>query len=207
MSNTHLELQHLLKDILSLMQVQFVEGISEFEIISMLKNPPFLVFDEDALRDSLVLFQTHFIVFHTLYNLRKEWRVKQIGELEISATLIKLNPVCLSTDYPSIADPLADYYLNWQNLTATDQAGVDELLTNFWQKMAVAKVFQKLSETDLNDAFAVLKLDSSEYLSLAMLKQQYRKLQHSCHPDKGGSVEQSQLILEAYTNLYRHLSA
>lgn len=207
MPNTHLELLHLVSEILSSLQSQFTKGLSEFEIICMLKKPPFSIFDENALHDSLVLFQTHFVVFHTLYKLRDEWREKQIGELNIGATLIKLEPLSLSKAGLQAHDPLADYYLDWQNFAATGQLEVDELLTSFWQKMAGHESSLKLNETDLMDAMTVLQLDNLTALSFSRLKQQYRKMQHRCHPDKGGSVEQSQLILQAYTKLHRHLSA
>mmetsp|Transcript_16093 Transcript_16093/g.50599 ORF Transcript_16093/g.50599 Transcript_16093/m.50599 type:complete len:92 (-) Transcript_16093:35-310(-) len=79
-------IQALLQEVLSSFQSQFVEGISEFEIITLLKQPPYSLFDEDALRDSLMLFQTHFVLFHSLYRLRNEWREQKVGELDIAAT-------------------------------------------------------------------------------------------------------------------------
>jgi hypothetical protein len=216
MVNARLELPYLLSDILLSLKLQFVEGISEFELISMLIKPPFSIFDEDALREPLLLFQTHFIVFHSLYHLRSEWRRELVGELEIRATKIKLTP--MSSLEPSLQvadmpetnlsadDPLADYYLDWKNLMATDQAAVDQLLNDFWQKLAGHDVDAKLHKADLAEALAILKLDTIDDFSLVELKQQYRKLQHRCHPDKGGSVAESQLILQAYTKLYKHFS-
>jgi hypothetical protein len=205
--NNHADIQVLLQDILSTFQSRFVKGISEFEIITLLKKPPYSLFNEDALRDSLMLFQTHFILFHSLYHLRKEWREQRVGELDITATQIKLLPNFNFEAALQTADPLADYYLDWQNMSNTDQAGVDELLGSFWQKMAGLDVNQALSEDALNDALFTMQLDTTDGLTLAKLKQHYRKLQHANHPDKGGSVERSQLVLQAYTALYKHLSS
>lgn len=206
-ANNYLELQRLLQDILSTFQSRFVEGISEFEIITLLKKPPYSLFDDDALRDSLLLFQTHFVLFHSLYHLRKQWREKKIGELEIGATIIKLHPAVSFEAALEVNDPLGDYYLDWQNLSQTDQAGVDQLLNSFWQKMAGQDTGQQLSSEGVEEAMLVLQIDSIEGVSLIQLKQQYRKLQHANHPDKGGSVETSQNVLQAYTALYKHIAS
>lgn len=206
MLNSHDELQVLLQDILSAYKSQFVEGISEFEIITLLKKPPYSLFDEDALRDHLTLFQTHFVLFHSLYHLRNQWRQQKIGELDIGLTQIKLLPILSFDAGLQEADPLGDYYLDWKNLSATDYAGVEKLLNNFWQKMAGVDVNHHFSQKSINEATLTLKMDSIEDASLLQLKQQYRKLQHATHPDKGGSVEGSQQVLQAYTTLYKYLS-
>lgn len=199
------DFQALLQEILVSFKPQFIEGISEFDIITTLKQPPFTLFNEDALRDPLMLFQTHFVVFHSLYQLRNEWREQKQGELEIGATKIKLHPVLLFDANLITPDPLADYYLNWDNLKATDQAGVEALLDRFWQAMAGSVSNYHLTQDEINDAISILEIGSWADMSVNKLKQQYRKLQHSNHPDKGGSVERSQLILQAYTALNKHL--
>ncbi|WP_412971305.1 DNA-J related domain-containing protein [Glaciecola sp. MF2-115] len=200
-------IQALLQEVLSSFQSRFVEGISEFEIITLLKQPPYSLFDEDALRDSLMLFQTHFVLFHSLYRLRNEWREQKVGELDIAATQIKLLPSVSFDAALQTSDTLADYYLDWNNMTSTDQAGVDQLLGSFWQKMAGIDVNHQLSGEALNEALSNMQLETLEGLTLPQLKQHYRKLQHANHPDKGGSVESSQLVLQAYTALYKHLSS
>lgn len=206
MPDKHDELQFLLQQILNTFQSKFTAGISEFELITLLKQPPYSLFDEDALRDPLVLFQTHFVLFHSLYRLRNQWREQKVGELNIRATQIKLD-FFLSLDAGlQVADPLADYYLDWTNVSATDQAAVNDLLNSFWQKIAGVNVNHYFSQEVLNDAILTLQITSIEGLSLVQLKQQYRKLQHATHPDKGGSVEGSQRVLQAYTTLYKYVS-
>lgn len=207
MAHKHKELQLLLQEILSTFQSRFVEGISEFEIITVLKSPPYSLFDEDALRDSLLLFQTHFVLFHSLYQLRAIWREQHVGELDIGATQIRLMPMLTSEPGLQLPDPLGEYYLDWHNLAATGQGEVDELLGSFWQKMAGVDVNHQLTTSSLNEVMKTLQLDTIEGLSLRQLKQQYRKLQHATHPDKGGDVETSQAVLHAYTALYKHVSA
>jgi hypothetical protein len=206
MPDKHDELQFLLQEILNTFQSQFTAGISEFELITLLKQPPYSLFDEDALRDPLTLFQTHFVLFHSLYHLRNEWREQKVGELDIRATQIKLDSILSFDAGLQASDPLADYYLDWTNLSATDQAGVNDLLNSFWQKMAGVDDSHYFSQEAVNEAILTLQITSIEYLSLAQLKQQYRKLQHAKHPDKGGSVEDSQQVLQAYTTLYKYMS-
>jgi hypothetical protein len=115
MPDKHDELQFLLQEILNAFQSQFTAGISEFELITALKQPPYSLFDEDALRDPLTLFQTHFVLFHSLYHLRNEWREQKVGELDIRATQIKLDSILSFDADLQVADPLADYYLDWTN--------------------------------------------------------------------------------------------
>lgn len=206
MPDNHDELQVLLQDILLSFQSQFIDGISEFEIITLLKQPPYSLFDENALADHLTLFQTHFVLFHSLYHLRNEWRKQKIGELDIGPAQIKLHPILFFDAGLQTSDPLGDYYLDWKNLSAADEAGVNDLLNSFWQKMGGVEVNHQVSQHTLNEAILSLQIDSIEGLSLPQLKHQYRKLQHINHPDKGGSVEGSQRILQAYTTLYKYMS-
>lgn len=211
MSETQSALQTLLIDTLESLQGYFIEGLSEYELIKTLQAPPFSLFDEDALHDPLVMFQTHFILFHCLYQLRTAWRSQNIGELEIGPTAIKLHPAIklhsamLQSAAMESEDPLAKYYLNWENLSETDAGDVEALLNSFWQKMGSNGANASATQEELEDAIRILELPSIESINLAQLKQQYRKHQHISHPDKGGSVEQSQLVLHSYTLLSRHL--
>ena len=95
-SQVHEVLADLLVDILSTMTDLFRQGVSEYQLISKLKNPPYSVFDDEALRDPLVLFKTHFVLFHALYCLRNQWRMSGIGELDIHALNIQLSAPTLS---------------------------------------------------------------------------------------------------------------
>jgi hypothetical protein len=200
------ELSSLLKDALVTFRPRFVEGISEYELINALQAPPYSLFDKDALRESLVLFQTHFVLFHCLYQLRSEWRTQNVGELHIAATSIKLTPYVKSGADMQTADPLCEYYLDWSNLSTTDESDVEALLESFWQKMAGGDAGAQISELMLHEACMIMQIDSIDTTDVSQLKQQYRTLQHKNHPDKGGSIEASQSILQAYTRLRRYLT-
>ena len=90
-SNIHALQAELLVDVLSTQKALFINGISEYALIELLKKTPYQLFDEDALRDPLMLFKTHFILFHALYQLKQYWMEQNEGVLEIHALGIKLN--------------------------------------------------------------------------------------------------------------------
>jgi hypothetical protein len=201
------ELQRLLIDALVTFRPQFEEGISEYDLIKALKSPPYLVFDEHALGDALMMFQTHFVLFHCLYQLKNQWREQKIGQLDIGLTRITLLPILESAANIQTEDPLANYYLDWSNLSATNENDVEALLDSFWQKMVGYDHHAKLSGSALERACITMEIDALKDINLSELKQQYRKLQHENHPDKGGRNEVSQSILQAYTKLRKHITA
>ena len=200
------ELHTLLNDALATFRPAFELGISEYELICILKSPPYSVLDEDALRDSLMMFQTHFVLFHCLYQLRNRWREQKIGELVIGLTTITLNPILESSINIETEDSLANYYLDWSNLGCSNKNDIEALLDSFWQKMAGAELNANMSLSELKRVCIVMEIESLEDITLLELKQQYRKLQHKNHPDKGGSIIASQSVLQAYSQLRKYIS-
>lgn len=191
-SQVHEVLADLLVDILSTMTDLFRHGVSEYQLISKLKNPPYSVFDDEALRDPLVLFKTHFVLFHALYCLRNQWRMSGIGELDIHALNIQLSAPTSSCDsaYKSFQkssqkssqdssddndepenhavdahDALASYYLNWSNFEETDKESVEALLDSFWTQMGHAQ-FETYTDHEIDDAHQVLGFSYTTYLSM-----------------------------------------
>lgn len=191
-SQVHEVLADLLVDILSTMTDLFRQGVSEYQLISKLKNPPYSVFDDEALRDPLVLFKTHFVLFHALYCLRNQWRMSGIGELDIHALNIQLSAPTSSCDsaYESSQksskkssqdssdnsdepenhavdahDALASYYLNWSNFEETDKESVEALLDSFWTQMGHAQ-FETYTDHEIDDAHQVLGISYTAYLPM-----------------------------------------
>ncbi|MGB3724716.1 MAG: DNA-J related domain-containing protein [Glaciecola sp.] len=206
--------QHLLKQLitaLGTLQEDFEHGISEFELINILKNPPHSLFCDNALRDSLMLFQTHFVLFHALHTLKNTWHNDGIGDLEIIATRIQLKPIQDTSSLAALVDPLAQYYLDWENLAKTQQTDVDTMLAQFWVKMGQytqgKNVLSSISDEDVQRAKVVLGIAPTAELNVAVLKQHYKKLQLKHHPDKGGTGEESQNIINAYTCLQAYLKS
>ncbi|QPG05786.1 hypothetical protein IT774_00400 [Salinimonas marina] len=71
-------------------------GISEYQLIQKLTGAPYCIFDADALGDNLTLFQTHFLLFHCLYQIQQDW-IHNAEKLQISALSIKLVSVAGET--------------------------------------------------------------------------------------------------------------
>ncbi len=178
------DLQHLV--------AQYPEGISEFELLARLDADPNNAFHKGDLRDSLNLFQTHFLLFHALYRLQVALVEEGAAYLEISALCIRLHPLRESERQSlSAHDPLRDYYLDLGNLDETQQADVDEMLGNFWQRY--------LLQDHRLEYLAVLELD--EGASNSDIRSQYRRMAMQHHPDRGGDTETLQKINEAYAAL------
>jgi hypothetical protein len=184
-SPLHELLADMLVDILSTMVSMFEEGVSEYTLISMLKKPPYAVFDEEALRDPLMLFKTHFILFNALYQLRVKWLSDGVGELDIHTLNIRLvsftgvgagsaapkqelapEPATAPEDESATTehahkvgshDALASYYLDWNNFEQTDQESVEALLTSFWSTMGKAQ-YASFNDGDIEAAHRILGL-------------------------------------------------
>ena len=207
----------LLEDSLLLLKPTLTLGISEFDLIALLKCPPYSLFDEDALRDPLMLFQTHFLVFHALYKLQIKWRESGEGRLDIHTTKILLRDDIQPQNIPlqnkdatqaqthlAGLDPLASYYLNLDNLKGTSEADVAALLDDFWRQMAGQKLGVPNTK-DRDKACDVLKLDKQDILTLNSLKAHYRKALLKVLPDRGGNVEEAQQVIQAYRVLLSSL--
>ena len=177
-------------------QKEFATGISEYALIRLLQSERFLLLDEDALRDSLTLFQCHFMLFNGLYQLRDKWVKADKGWLSIHATAIVLQPLTHSEAGLAEADPLQAYYLDWANLDQTNKQDVDDLISDFWLRMG-----NTLTPAEEQKARQILEFNPDEALSKSLVKKRYYKLQHHHHPDKGGDGEAASDLTWAYNVL------
>ena len=221
----------LLVDTLSTQKPLFQRGVSEYELIDILKKAPYHFFDDASLREPLMLFKTHFIVFHALYQLKRSWIEQGEGVLDIHTLNIKLNQESAHSDHNSAhsdknsthgdnykdkesqdkvgaiteADALAEYYLDWGNFEKADRESVDALLNAFWQRMASGNA-HTFEQEDIADAHAVLGLPQDEHVSLSVLKRVYKKALQLVHPDKGGTQQEAQDVIHAYQLLLGYYS-
>lgn len=179
--------------------------LKEFELIQLLQEPPYSVIDKTALRSELSLFRTHFLVFHALYRLRDQWREEGLFDVHIDALHIQLLPLQASSkdaeQFPDRDDKLRRYYLDWDEFSATTEADVSALLNSFWQGMAGQPL---LSEEQREIALERLELTSMPE-SKAELRRSYLRLVHRYHPDKGGTEQQVNAVIEAYQLLVQQL--
>lgn len=181
------------------------EGIQEFDLIKRLQAPPYCCLDHTDLVQPIRLFQTHFALFHFLYQMRNHWLDLEKGCLEIVSTHIRLLPYQAHQSSIELHDPLVDYYLDWQNYTNTSSEDVELMLDQFWKRFDdYYTAPAPLSDEDYRSACKLM--DVSVPFSLAELKQQYRKLMHHHHPDKGGQLEQCQAIEHAYRQLKQSMT-
>jgi len=214
----------LLVDTLSTQKPLFQRGVSEYELIELLKKAPYHFFDDASLREPLMLFKTHFIVFHALYQLKRSWIEQGEGVLDIHTLNIKLNQESAHSDKNSAhgdnykdkesqdkvgaiieADALAEYYLDWGNFEKADRESVDALLNAFWQRMASGNA-HTFEQEDIADAHALLGLPQDEHVSLSVLKRVYKKALQLVHPDKGGTQQEAQDVIHAYQLLLGYYS-
>lgn len=214
----------LLVDTLSTQKPLFQRGVSEYELIEILKKAPYQFFDDASLREPLMLFKTHFIVFHALYQLKRRWIEQGEGVLDIHTLNIKLNQESAHSDKNSThgdnykdkesqdkvgaiteADALAEYYLDWGNFEKADRKSVDALLNAFWHRMASGNA-HTFEQEDIADAHALLGLPQDEHVSLSVLKRVYKKALQLVHPDKGGTQQEAQDVIQAYQLLLGYYS-
>ena len=214
----------LLVDTLSTQKPLFQRGVSEYELIEILKKAPYHFFDDASLREPLMLFKTHFIVFHALYQLKRRWIEQGEGVLDIHTLNIKLNQESAHSDKNSThgdnykdkesqdkvgaiteADALAEYYLDWGNFEKADRKSVDALLNAFWHRMASGNA-HTFEQEDIADAHALLGLPQDEHVSLSVLKRVYKKALQLVHPDKGGTQQEAQDVIQAYQLLLGYYS-
>ncbi|MGY0622329.1 MAG: DNA-J related domain-containing protein, partial [Paraglaciecola chathamensis] len=84
-------------------------------------------------------------------------------------------------------DPLAEYYLDWNNLIGTSAANVDSLLSSFWQQFCAAEnglgAYAKVNQKQLEESYTLLEVVFNA--PLKEVKRQYLRLIHQYHPDKG----------------------
>ena len=175
---------------------------TEHELIETLQQPPYELFAADALRDTLSLFQTHFLIFHCLYCLRADWLSEQTADIEINTLRIRRVSWQPGEDALQTSDPLASYYLDLSQLTGTGAADVDAMLNDFWDKMAGSRPKQS-SAMSFEHACEIMLL--APPLSVPELKRQYRRLIHQYHPDKGGSLVKMQTVKKAYQTLIKQV--
>lgn len=167
------------------------QAVTEYELMRWLQAPEQGFFRPDALSEPLLLFRSHFILMHCLYQLRRQWAAAGTAGLEISALRIQRIPwQPARASQPAAHDSLADYYLNLAELE-TDRETVEALLGSFWQQML-------LPESQPED-LALLEL--SPPVTAEEIRLQYRRLAMRHHPDRGGDKQHFCRIQAAFQRL------
>jgi len=167
---------------------------SEHQLLGILVEQGLL--SADYGRDSLALFQAHFLVMNALYSLQQTAQNKG-RQLEITALRVQWLPMVensKSANEVELSDrSLSDYYLDFENFNGASQASVEDLLSSFWRRY--------IAQDDKQAALAVLDLEGSS--DFAAIKKRYRQLAMEHHPDRGGDATQLSDINDAYETLKR----
>jgi len=168
-------------------------GLTEYELIKLLSEEPFSIFDANALSNQLSLFQTHFVLFHALYQLRDLWQVThqqwlEISPLSIKSSLYSNNEQVNSSRHLTECDPLKTYYNDLTHLGKTSLKDVEHLLSGFWLNYLHPKQKQE----------ALLCLNCTQTDDWPTIKANYRRLAMQNHPDRGGEHHQFTQVQQAY---------
>lgn len=165
-------------------------GLSEYALLKRIEAAG-APLPGSATDSNLALFQKHFLLMNALYQLQHSlWQEERLW-LHISPLQIALATHDAATAQAlSIKEgtSLRDYYLDWQQLRATDSAAVEALLAGFWRRIH--------AHDGRAAALTVLQLAADADWS--GIKCQYRRLAAATHPDRGGDGTQFLAIREAY---------
>ncbi|WP_339724402.1 DNA-J related domain-containing protein [uncultured Paraglaciecola sp.] len=188
-----------LQPILQSILLAHSDGLSEYELFKCLQSPPYKMFNTDALQHPLSLFQSHFILFNALYQLQGTWLRNKTGLLQIHCSCIRHSPWKAGQSGLITQDKLRAYYLDWTHLNDTDQGQVEVLLDSFWSALAGLPSQIHGNIMPMQQALDLMKIKAP--YSAQQLKQQYRKMLHIHHPDKGGNNSQALQLHDAYERL------
>lgn len=177
---------------------QYPAGISEYSLLKRLREADYALFPKLALGDNLGLFQSHFLLFHSLYRLRDRLHAEQLGVLQISAFLIELTGYEGAEAALCLKDPLREYYLDLANLDETGEADVQRLLDQFWRSIS------PVASPHVEEAMVTLELEQA--CDFSHVKAQYRRLVMQHHPDRGGEAVKMHELNDALEILRRHLN-
>ena len=192
-----LDNQQLLLEAIRVVLEANESSITEFQLIQQLNDQGWQFTTKAT--DSHALFISHFLIFHSLYQLQEDFWHEEKRYLEIHTLTIKLhqpvNELEHSRDmaYESADAKLKAYYLNLDHLKQSSEKSVNHLLNQFWERF--------FAEDDSIEALQVFEL--SHPVTSTVIKQRYRQLAMQYHPDRGGDAAQFQKINWAFGILQR----
>jgi hypothetical protein len=179
------------------------EGISEYDLLRALERQYQVPFAKAPFGSDFALFQAHFLLFNALYRLRDRLAdANPSWQLEIHALCIALRPSDKSQSARALvagaqaltpADPLRAYYLDINQLAATDCEQIAELLGDFWMRYFALE----------SRAAALAVLGLADPVDRQEVRRRYRELAMRLHPDRGGTAEAFQRLQSARQLLER----
>lgn len=171
---------------------QHHQGLTEYQLLSLIRVQDAALLPDGRI-SSLALFQSHFLLFHTLYRLRDQFRSQRRFDMAIHTLNIRLLPYQAGDSGLEVCDDLSAYYGDLNHLFQTNETDVDAMLDWFWT--------QFVRDDHRDQALAVLELNDP--VSDAEIRHQYRRLVMRYHPDRGGNVAKIQELNKAMDRLGR----
>ncbi len=160
---------------------------TEHALISHCQQQELEPYNQLNLKQSRELFCAHFLTRHALYTLQNRYLKAFSFVLNITVTRIERLPYQAGEAALCESDPVKAYYLDFSHYFETSEDEVNDLLESFWKRF--------LANDQRTEALTTLGLDAG--VDYAQVKQRYRQLAQSHHPDKGGDVEAFQRIQRA----------
>ncbi|UTA49331.1 hypothetical protein L1F30_07270 [Simiduia sp. 21SJ11W-1] len=204
-STGHIEnpLYHAVGEYVCQCQARGLQALSEAELLSWLRGQ--LLVEQAALAGQ-GLYRVHFLMRNALYHWARAhaqwcWGFSAAGVEWRPLTGTASAQAVMMPNCSGVSGELADYYLDFANLSLSETA-VDELLAGFWRQYAryagaegegLAAALDTLGLTTLTD--------------YASLKRQYRRQAMAVHPDRGGSNQALQALNQAFELACLHLPA
>ncbi|MDT8318787.1 MAG: DNA-J related domain-containing protein [bacterium] len=169
-------------------------GLSEFDLICEIRKDSD-IFPDSYGGDNLKLFRTHFLLFNSLYRLRRELIAEASKTLQIGPLNINLRSFDGDFNTKALSDSadikLEEYYLDMGNYEKTGLEDLRGMLDDFWrQYLAHSHRRQALQEFGLDDD-----------AGWTQVQRRYRQLAALHHPDRGGSKELFQKLTAAKETL------
>lgn len=172
------------------------EGLSEYQLIQLLKARHSTHIPHRELADKLVLFRTHFLLFNALYHLRDHLWAEHEAHLEISPLSLRLHPYVDGTQALEQGDPLRDYYLDLRHLGRPARPTSSGCCRVSGRACRAAR--RRLPPSPCSSLEGAVDYPA--------IKLRYRQLVSQHHPDRGGSTARLQSINKAMEILQRYYS-
>ncbi len=184
--------EELLYCIHEYLRSRWKQNVTEWELLTFLREQYPEVFSFEPGAGDLLLFRTHFFLYHLLYMLRIKLLEESEGVLSMFSIHISLEEYSNEAGSTPVAyDLLQEYYLNLDHLKNATATEVEMLLHGFFQKFAAYRSRKQACKV----------LGVSENASIHSVRKQYYTLVKLHHPDLGGDPEKFKTIQEAMENL------
>lgn len=168
-------------------------GVSEYELMGLLREAGFLTFLGPPPADPKALFCAHFLLFRALYRLADRASAARCARLEIGPLCIRWLPYGEDGGGVGKPDTLRDYYLDLANLEAASAQDVEGLIASFWRRLGRCE----------RRAGALAELGLADPVDDATIRRAYRRLAMRHHPDRGGDTARLQAINAAVALLLK----